>query len=604
MKGISPSTCMSRILMEEDCKPVRDAQRRLNPLMMEVVKKEIVKLLNAEVIYLISDSQWVSPIHVVPKKTGITIVQNSEGELVPTRVQNGWRVCMDYKKLNAAIRKNHFSLPFIDQMLERLTSKSHYCYMDGYSGFYQIPIAPKDQEKTIFTCPFGTFSFRRMLFSLYNVPATFQRCMMSIFSDYMEKLIEVFMDDFTVYSNSFDECLANMEKILERCLDSNIVLNYEKCHFMEVTFDFDKDCKTTFDLIKELLVITPVFQAPNWDLSFEIMIDASNYTVEAVLGQWVGNTPHVIHYASHHVALRYLIKKKEAKPRLIRWILRLQEFDLEIRDKKGKENLVADHLSCLPSDLEPSPINEAFHDEQLFVVQSVTPWSCTRCRQSGNLSSRNQIPQTPIMVCEIFDIWGIDFMGPFPPSFGYNYIILAIDYVSKWIEAKAIRVDDAKVVVEFVKTHIFSRFGLPKVIINDKRTHLCNKVMDTLLKKYHVIHRTSTTYYPKINRQAEVSNREIKAILEKIVFPNRRYWSVHLDDTLWAYRTTYKTPIGMSPYRLVYGKACHLPKRMVHTGSYNFKNLEELRRDTYETSWDYKFRTKAFDSNQISRKVV
>ena len=200
--------------------------------MMEVVKKEILKLLNARMIYLISDSKWVSSVQVVPKKTGITVTKNDQGELVPTHVQNGWRVCIDYRRLNSSTRKDHFPLPFIDQMLERLAGKTHYCCLDGYSGFHQIPVAPEDQEKTTFTCPFGTFAYRRMPFGLCNAPATFQRCMVSIFSEFVEEIIEVFMDDFTVYGNSFHECLGNLKKILQRCIETNLVLNYEKCHFM------------------------------------------------------------------------------------------------------------------------------------------------------------------------------------------------------------------------------------------------------------------------------------------------------------------------------------------------------------------------------------
>lgn len=169
---------------------------------------------------------------VVPKKSGITVVKNEENELVPTRVQTGWRVCIDYRKLNAATRKDHFLLPFIDQILERLSGHSHYYFLDGYSGYNQIVIAPEDQEKITFTCPFGTFAYRRMPFGLCNAPATFQRCMMSIFSDYVENIIEVFMDDFTVYGDSFDKCLDNLTLVLKRCIDTNLVLNWKKCHFM------------------------------------------------------------------------------------------------------------------------------------------------------------------------------------------------------------------------------------------------------------------------------------------------------------------------------------------------------------------------------------
>jgi hypothetical protein len=179
----------------------REMRRRLNPPMMEVVKAEILKLLDAGVIYPIMDSKWVAPIHVVPKKTKIMLVKNRNDELMPTCISSGWRMCVDYRKLNLSTRKDRFSLPFMDQMLERLAGKSFYCFIDGYSRYNQIVINPEDQEKTTFTCPFGTYAYRRMPFHLCNAPVTFQRCMMSIFSDYVEKIIEVFMDDFTVYSD-------------------------------------------------------------------------------------------------------------------------------------------------------------------------------------------------------------------------------------------------------------------------------------------------------------------------------------------------------------------------------------------------------------------
>ncbi|KAM1143390.1 hypothetical protein ACFX2B_031923 [Malus domestica] len=232
IKGISPTTCIHRILLEEGSKTSREAQRRLNPPMMEVVNKEIIKLLDCGVIYPISDSRWVSPFQCVPKKSGVTVVANAENELVPQRIQTGWRVCIDYRKLNATTRKDHFPLPFINQILERLAGYAFYCFLDGYSGYNQIVIAPEDQEKTTFTCPFGIFAYRRMPFGLCNAPATFQRCMISIFSDYVEKIIEVFMDDFSVFGDSFDGCLHNLSLILKRCVETNLVLNWEKCHFM------------------------------------------------------------------------------------------------------------------------------------------------------------------------------------------------------------------------------------------------------------------------------------------------------------------------------------------------------------------------------------
>ncbi|KAM2151443.1 hypothetical protein ACFX1R_045886 [Malus domestica] len=438
IKGISPTTCMHRIFLEEGAKPTREAQRRLNPPMMEVVKKEIIKLLDCGVIYPISDSRWVSPVQVVPKKSGVTVVKNVEDELVPTCIQTGWRVCIDYRKLNNTTRNDHFPLPFIDQMLERLAGHSFYCFLDGYSGYNQIVIAPEDQEKTTFTCPFGTFAYRRMPFGLCNAPATFQRCMVSIFSDFIEKIIEVFMDDFSVFGDSFDGCLENLTLILKRCMETNLVLNWEKCHFMvkqgivlghivsargievdkskidlvrylpsptsvrevrsflghagfyrrfikdfskistplcrllqkEVPFEFNEECEKAFKHLKEMLTSVPIIRPPDWSIPFELMCDASDYALGAVLGQRKDKQPHVIYYASRtlndaqlnysttekellavvfaldkfrsyllgtkviiytdHAALKYLLTKKEAKPRLIRWMLLLQEFDIEI----------------------------------------------------------------------------------------------------------------------------------------------------------------------------------------------------------------------------------------------------------------------------------
>ena len=225
LKGISPSICMHKILLNDNAKTSIEHQRRLNPVMKEVVRKEVLKWLNAGFIYVISDSSWVSPVHVVPKKGGFIVIRNEKNELIPTRTVIGWRVCIDYRKLNTATRNDHFPLPFIDQMLDRLAGHPHFCFLDGYSGYNQISITPEDQEKTTFTCPFGTFAFRRMPFGLCNAPGTFQRCMMSIFSNLAEEVIEIFMDDFTMYGSSFEQCLHNLGTILKRCKDKKLALN-------------------------------------------------------------------------------------------------------------------------------------------------------------------------------------------------------------------------------------------------------------------------------------------------------------------------------------------------------------------------------------------
>ena len=169
--------------------------------MKEEVRKEVLKLLEAGLIYPILDSSWVSPVQVVPKKGGMIVVKNDRDELIPIRTVTGWRMCIDYSKLNEATRKDHYPLPFMDQMLERLAGQSFYCFLYGYLGYNQIAVDPQGQEKTTFTCPFDVFAYCRMPFSLCNAPVTFQRCMMAIFADMVEKCIEVFMDDFLVLVN-------------------------------------------------------------------------------------------------------------------------------------------------------------------------------------------------------------------------------------------------------------------------------------------------------------------------------------------------------------------------------------------------------------------
>ncbi|KAJ0827403.1 putative nucleotidyltransferase, Ribonuclease H [Helianthus annuus] len=239
----------------------------------------------------------------------------------------------------------------------------------------------------------------------------------------------------------------------------------------------------------------------------------------------------------------------------------------------------------------------------------------------GSISKRDEMPLQPILVVEIFDVWGIDFMGPFPNSNGFLYILVAVDYVSKWIEAIATRTNDHSVVCKFVQSNIFSRFGIPRVIISDGGSHFKNFNFGKLLKRYSVNHRVATPYHPQTSGQVEVSNRQIKDILMKTVRTDRKDWSSKLDDALWAYRTAYKTPIGTTPYRMVYGKGCHLPMELAHRAHWAIKTInadydeagklrklqlseiEEIRDEAYECASAYKDKLKKVHDAKLRKKT-
>ncbi|GJZ51907.1 reverse transcriptase domain-containing protein [Tanacetum coccineum] len=510
-------------------------------------------------------------------------------------------------------------------------------------------------------------------------------------------------------------------------------------HLLEknTPFIFSEECIQAFQTLKKKLTEAPILIAPDWDQPFELMCDASDYAIGAVLGQRIEKHFRPIHYASKtmteaesnytttekemlavvyafekfrsylimnksivytdHSALKYLFAKKDAKARLLRWVLLLQEFDFNVIDMKGAENYTTDHLSRLENlyenVLDPKEINKNFPLETLNMVTSrgdpSTSWFADYANyHAGNFIVKGMSTQQknnffkdvkhyfwddpflfktcadqvirrcvsgqeaadiltachsgptgghyganytakkvfdsgfywPTIYKDAYELVKNYFMGPFPSSRGNKYILVAVDYLSKWVEAKALPTNDARVVVKFLKS-LFARFGTPRAIISDRGTHFCNDKFAKVMSKYGVTHRLATAYHPQTSGQVEVSNRGLKRILERTVGENRASWSDRLDDALWALCTAYKTPIGCTPYKLLYGKSCHLPIELEHRAYWALKHanfdlktagdhrklqlneLNELCDQAYKNSLIYKERTKKLHDLKIKNCI-
>ncbi|GJT29659.1 reverse transcriptase domain-containing protein [Tanacetum coccineum] len=502
IKGINPEFCSHKILMEEDYEPAVQHQRMVNLKIHDVIKKEVEKLLDAGLIYPISNSPW----------------------------------------LNEATRKEHFPLPFMDQMLERLAVNEYYCFLDGFSSYFQIPIDLKDQEKTTFTCPYRTFAYRRMPFGICNAPGTFQRCMMAIFHDMIEKTME------------------------------------EKSHFMvkEGIVLRHKISKKGIEVDKAKIDVIAKLPHPTTDKGIRSFLRHAG----AVLGQRIEKHFRPIHYASKTMT-------------------------------EAESNYTTTETGYVSYGQEAVDILTSCHSKP------------TGGHYGANYTAKKVFDSGfywPTIYKDAHELVKNYFMGPFPSLRGNKYILVAVDYLSKWVEAKALPTNDARVVVKFLKS-FFTRFGTPRAIISDRGTHFCNDKFAKVVSKYGVTHRLSTTYHPQTSGQVEVSNRGLKRILERTVGENRASWSDRLDDALWEFRTAYKTPIGCTPYKLVYGKPCHLPIELEHKAYWALKHanfdlktagdhrklqlneLNKLRDQAYKNSLIYKKRTKKLHDSKIKNRI-
>nr|GEW45551.1 reverse transcriptase domain-containing protein [Tanacetum cinerariifolium] len=525
-----------------------------------------------------SDSPWVSPIYCVPKKGGMIIVANENNELIQTRLFTG----------------NEF-----------------YCFLDGFSGYFQIHIDPKTKKK-------------QLSHALMKLSPTIT-CPLTM---------EVFMDDFSIFRDSFSSCLTNLDKMLKHCEETNLVLNWGKCHCMcregillghKISKSSIEVDRAKVDVIAKLPHPTTVkcvrsflghagsknlavdhlsrLKNPYKDV-LENKDTNENFPLETLGSLSCDSTPWFIGIANFYAGnfikkgLTSQQKKKFFKDvkhyfwddpylfricadQIIRHYVHGQEaFDIL---KACHEGPTGGHHGA---NLTAKKVFDAgFFWPSIYRDAYDIIKTCDMYQRQGKISQRDEMPQNVIQVCEIFDVWGIDFMGPFPSSKGNKYILVAVDYLSKWVEAKALPTNDARVVVKFLKS-LFSRFGIPRAIISD-----------------------------------QVSNHGFKRILERTVGENRASWSDKLDDALWAFRTAFKTSIGYTPYKLVYGKSCHFLIELEHRSYWALKHvnfdlktvgdhrklqlneLSELHDQAYENSMIYKERTKKLHDSKIKNRI-
>ncbi|GJR46363.1 reverse transcriptase domain-containing protein [Tanacetum coccineum] len=467
-------------------------------------------------------------------KTGRTLIDVYEGEIT---------LCVD----NEAVTFFNFR-PYYENTPLRMTSR----------GYFHIPIDPHDQEKTTFTCPYGTFAYRRMPFGLCNAPGTFQRCMMAIFHDMIREEMEGVYGMIFRFYRRFIQDFSKISRPITHLLKK------------DTPFVFSQDCINAFETLKKKLTEAPILVVPDWNLPFELMCDASDYAIGAVLGQ-------------------------HAKSKVASMVFTSTEFDITIRDKKGSENLAADHLSRLENPhkdvLENKDINEHFPLETLGVISNgSTPWFADFANyHAGNFIIKGMSTQQKRKFFK--DVKHYFWDDP------YLFRICADQIIRRCVHGHE--------ALEILKAcHEGPTGG------HHSANLTAQKVFDA-----------ATAYHPQTSGQVEVSNRGLKRILERTVGENRASWSDKLDDALWAFRTAFKTPIGCTPYQLVYGKSCHLPVELEHKAYWALKHvnfdlktvgdhrklqlneLNELRDQAYENSLIYKEKTKKLHDSKIKNRI-
>ncbi|RVW25534.1 Pro-Pol polyprotein [Vitis vinifera] len=462
--------------MEEEAKPIRQLQRRLNPHLQEVVRAEVLKLLQAGIIYPISDSPWVSPTQVVPKKSGITVVQNEKGKKLLHASLQCWKESLAIRSM--FLGRMH--VEYLSDMVERIIE----VFMDGITIYGGIVLGHIISKK-------GIEVDKAKVELIVKLPSP-----TTVKDDFAIGVVlgqSYYGKPYVIYyaSKTLNEAQRNYtttEKELLAMQDAKARL----IRWILLLQEFDlqiKDKKIVENVVADhlsRLVIT--------HNSHSLPIN-DDFPEESLM--FLVKTPWYAHIANYLVT-------GEIPNQIIRKCVPEDE-------KQGilshcHENACGVHFASQNTSMKV--LQSGFTWPSLFKDAHIMCRSCDRCQRLGKLTKRNQMPMNPILIVELFDVWGIDFMGPFPMSFGNSYILVGVDYVSKWVEAIPCKQNDHRVVLKFLKKNIFSRFGVPKAIISDGGAHFCNKPFEALLAKYGVKHKVATPYHPQTSRQVELANRE------------------------------------------------------------------------------------------------
>eukprot|EP00253_Pinus_taeda_P022601 PITA_22601 len=707
MPGIDPSIVVQKIPTYPGAKPVCQRLRPVHPRKAVAIKAEVEKLLKAGFMYPIPLTEWISNIVPVDKKQG-TI-----------------RVCVDYRDINRACPKDNYPTPFIDQLIDECAGSEIYSFMDGFSGYNQINIAPADQHKMTFICPWGTFAYKKLPFGLKNAGATFQRAMSYAFHN-IRHIVQPYLDDLPAHSAKRADHPSHLREIFLRCRHYNIHLNPHKCgktnflrrfipNYAEVAkgftwllkrdtpFRWDAIAEESFSHLKTLVVSAPLLQPPNYHRDYTLYLAAADTTIGMVLVQDDDDgIEHVIYYLIHNLLdtetryayveklaltavwavqrfrhyillctttvisncnpMTYILSRQSLGGKYSKWVVILPEFDLEFTAAKSKKSLVFAELLCsLPSAATSSQIEESILDETLFLISTLDPWygdiifyfqmssfrpetskdarrrirhqaqpyriigdtlyrlgvdsilcqcltfeeaervlndchsgacgghmsgytttqkilcagyfwpsifkdcilvvrSCHECQIYQRKMRAPAAPLHPIVTVRPFAKWGIDYVTCNPRSArGHGYIIVAVDYFTKWAEAMPTLSEDGHTVAQFLFNHVISRFGVPQAIITDHGKHFRNRMMVELTTQLGLRHDSSSPYYPQANGQVEDVNKVLVTMLQRTVGMHKSNWHLMLFSTLWACWTSVKDATGFTPFQLVYGLEATLP---------------------------------------------